>query len=175
MTKPANKLDKIQPIYKAYWSDLCGFIQSRFGTPPEPEDVAQATFLKFADLDDPDAIESPKAYLYKTARNLIVDYHRSPKNVLATEDQMEAQEFEKSSDVWEPEHVLMNRQEARIVEDIIMGLSERDRAFVLMHRLEDMTYTEIAARANMSRAGVQKIITQAIDKCMQALKERTDV
>ncbi len=31
-----------------------------------------------------------------------------------------------------------------------MTLSERDRVFVLMNRLEGLSYTEIAARANIA-------------------------
>ena len=175
MANSANKLEEIKHIYSAHWKELCGFIRSRFGSPPEAEDIAQAAFLKFADQEDPTAVENPKAYLYKTARNLVVDYHRSPKNVLATEDQINEQESGQTSDVWQPENVLMSRQEASIVEEAIMSLPERDRAFLLMLRLEDLTYTEIAKRANMSRSGVQKIITQAMHKCLSALQQRTEL
>ena len=167
-----NKLEKIKDIYGQYWHDLCGFVRGKFGGgPPDPEDVAQATFLKYADVEDHSAISNPKAFLFATARNMVVDYHRSPKNYQPSQDQIDAQEKnEKSSDVFNPETVFMGKQEANIVESVIMQLSERDRAFVLMNRLEGMTYTEIAKQANMSRSGVQKIITQALAKCMSELE-----
>lgn len=175
MNAISNNFDKIKPIYAAHWKDLCGFLHARFDMPPDPEDIAQATFIKFADLDDPDSVDNPKAYLFKTARNLVVDYHRSPKNLQATESQINSQENENNSDDLRPENVLMGREEADIVEQVIMSLPERDRAFLLMHRLEDLTYTEIAKRANMSRSGVQKIINQALERCTKALKQRTDI
>lgn len=166
----AANLHKIQAIYTQYWGDLCRYLRSRFGPPPEPEDIAQMAFMKYAEVEDQSQITSPKSFLFRTASNLVIDYHRSPKNVLASEDEVLAFENQNSSDVWAPEHVYMNRQELAIVERVIMGLSERDRAFVLMNRLKDMTYTEIAEQAGMSRSGVQKIITQALERCVQALK-----
>ena len=38
----------------------------------------------------------------------------------------------------------MNRHDADIFKKVIMSLPEDDRAYVVMNRLEDMTYTEIA-------------------------------
>ncbi|MEM7018657.1 MAG: sigma-70 family RNA polymerase sigma factor [Pseudomonadota bacterium] len=173
MSSPAPDFDKIKDIYTTHWSELCGFIQSRFGSPPEPEDIAQEAFIKFAELASPERIENPKAYLFRSARNLVVDYHRSPKNQQATENEEDLENNEKNSDVFGPENVLMSRQEIEILESVILSLPERDRAFLLMNRLDEMTYTEIAKQAKMSRSGVQKIITQALEKCMDALKQQT--
>jgi len=166
-------LSRIQDIYQSHWKGLCQFILSKFDPPPEAEDIAQASFLRYADAVKTKNVDNPKAFLYKTASNLVIDYHRSPKHRLASEEEATAFETTEKSDVWSPENVLMGEQEAEIVEKVLMGLSERDRAFVLMNRLENMTYTEIAQRANMSRSGVQKIITQALAKCMEAVKAAT--
>ena len=163
---------KIEVLYSKYWKDVCRYLRSKFTPPPDPEDIAQSAFLKLVDIDL-DGISNPKSFLLKTANNLVVDYHRSPKNVLATEADMESLESEKNSDVLGPELVSMSRQEAQIVEQALLELPERDRAFVLMNRLENMTYTEIAKQANMSRSGVQKIILQSLEKCLAALRRQT--
>jgi len=173
-TKP--DFHKIKDIYAAHWNELCNFIHSRFGSPPEPEDIAQTAFIKLAEVENPESIDNPKAYLFRSARNLVVDYHRSPKNQTCSDNDHDIQQnIEEKSDVLGPENVLMGRQELDIVEKVILSLPERDRAFVLMNRLEDMTYTEIAKKANMSRSGVQKIITLALEKCMNALQQQTDL
>ena len=171
--KEQGKLAKIKGLYATHWADLCRYIGTRFGAPPEPEDIAQTAFIKFSEYHDKNPVDNPKAFLFRIASNLVTDYHRSPKNVLATEEETEAFKAKEKSDVWSPEPVLMGRQEAQIVEKVIMSLSERDRAFLLMNRLENMTYTEIAKQANMSRSGVQKIIMQALEKCSKALKKAT--
>ncbi len=167
-------LKKVQHLYNKHWDDLCKFVHSRFGSgPPDPEDVAQNAFIKYADAHESKSIDNPKAFLFRTASNLVVDHHRSPKNVQPTEDDINSFENTEKSDVWSPETVLMGKQEADIVQEVLMTLPERDRAFVLMNRLENKTYTEIAKEANMSRSGVQKIIMQALEKCMTALQQAT--
>lgn len=168
-----GNLHKIQTLYSQYWEDLCRFLQSRFGPPPEPEDIAQMAFMKYADIEDHSQITSPKSFLFRIASNLVIDYHRSPKNVLASEDDIQAFEREESSDAWVLENVYMSKQELAIVERVIMSLPERDRAFVLMNRIKEMTYTEIAEQAGMSRSGVQKIITQALERCVRAIRRET--
>lgn len=169
--RASANLRKIQDVYAQYWNDLCGFIRARFGAgPPDPEDIAQSTFLKYAEAADKSAILNTKAFLFKTARNLVVDYHRSPKNLMPTEDQINLQNSSEKSDEADPQNVTMSRQELFLLEKAIMALPERDRSFLLMHRLEDMSYTEIAEQANMSRSGVQKIITLALEKCVKAVQ-----
>lgn len=164
-------LDKISDIYQQYWGELCGFLRKKFGAgPPDPEDIAQSAFLKVAAVPDDKPIENPRAFLFRTASNLVVDHHRSPKNWVASEDdEKNSTIFEDSGDVSSPESVLMTKQELTIVERVIMTLPERDRAFLLMNRLDGLTYTEIAKQANMSRSGVQKIIMQSLEKCADAL------
>lgn len=57
-----------EQIYRQYWSELCNYVLKTFGAgPPDPEDVAQAAFAKFAALENTDNIENKRAYLYSTA------------------------------------------------------------------------------------------------------------
>ena len=167
----ANAFRVVKELYASYWKELCGLLQVKFGSgPPDPEDVAQTAFLKFAQYTQFREVENPKGFLFRTASNLIIDYHRSPKNISALENDASFNENCENSDVLGPESVSMSRQEADIVSKVIMALPERNRAFLLMNRLEGMSYTDIAREAGMSRAGVQKIILQALEKCTKALK-----
>ncbi len=168
-------MQKLAKLYAAYWETLCKQLHARFGAgPPDPKDIAQDAFSKLSEqINKGKAIENPKAFLYRTASNLIIDFHRSPRNTFATNKEVEYFEQHATNDVCSPENVLMNRQQLSIVSDVIESLPERDRAFVLMNRLENMTYTEIAKQANMSRSGVQLIITKALAKCMDALNKTT--
>lgn len=164
-----SALDKISDIYQLYWGELCGFVRKKFGSgPPDPEDIAQSVFLKVAAVENMQQIDNIKSFLFRTASNLVIDHHRSPKNWAASDN--DVTKSENSSDVSSPEFVFMSEQELKIVEQVIMSLPERDRAFVLMNRLDGLSYTEIAEKANMSRSGVQKIIMQSLEKCHDALK-----
>ncbi len=53
---------RVAELYRQYWHELCAWLYAQFGAgPPEPEDVAQQTFVKFADLQGKCQIENPKA------------------------------------------------------------------------------------------------------------------
>jgi len=166
----------LSKLYQAHWSFLCAFIRARFGSgPPPPEDIAQDAFLKLADqVEKGQEIHNAKAFLTRVASNLVIDYHRSPKNRPASMADITQAEANDGCDVYSPENVFLNREALGILKDVLMSLSERDRAFVLMNRLEGLSYTEIAKRANMSRSGVQLIITQAVQKCMSKIKASHD-
>ena len=67
-------------VYRGCWNDLCRYIRKTFGSsPPDPEDVAQTAFTKFAALDDLHGVRNPKAFLITTARNIVLDHHRIEK------------------------------------------------------------------------------------------------
>src|SRR3982751_272673 len=66
----------MEAVYARHWSELCHYIKKHYGAgPPDPEDVAQEAFMKFAAIDDRDAIDNPRAYLFRTAHNVLVDEH----------------------------------------------------------------------------------------------------
>jgi len=52
-------------LYARHWGELCHYIKKHFGAgPPDPEDVAQEAFVKFAAVNDREAIDNPRAYLF---------------------------------------------------------------------------------------------------------------
>jgi len=160
-----------QEVYSKHWQELRNFILNRFGSgPPDPEDIAQATLLKYSEMNDQEKVSNTRSFLFTTARNLVIDHHRSPKNYSPTQGQIDSHEKNHDfSDVDSPEHVYLEREKANVVEAVLSSLPERDRKFVLMNRIDGLTYTEIAKQSGMSRSGVQKIITQALEKCVDEL------
>src|SRR5687768_9311657 len=63
----------VAALYAEHWAELCAYLRRTFGPgPPEPEDVAQATFIRFAQLERHDAIENPRAFLQRMAHNIAV-------------------------------------------------------------------------------------------------------
>src|SRR5262249_14680827 len=69
--------DIVASAYRAYWGDLCRYIRRTFGAgPPEPEDVVQEAFAKFAMLEDVGVVANPWGFLRLTAHNVAIDAHR---------------------------------------------------------------------------------------------------
>lgn len=71
---------EFEQAYRQYWSKLCKYVNTKFGPgPPDPEDVAQLAFTRYAALENPAEVKNPRAYLYSTARNIVFDHYRKGK------------------------------------------------------------------------------------------------
>ena len=159
-------------LYKTHWAELTRYLRSRHGAgPPEPEDVAQAAFAQLAALERPEALDNPRAFLYRTAHNLFIDQRRR----LSTQQRHAAEaESQKSSDAGYElpiERVLIGREECRIIEAAISRMPAKRRQCFLLHRLHGLSYAEIARRMGMSGPGVFKAVEKALAECERALEE----
>lgn len=158
-------------LYRRYWGELCHYLRAKYGDgPPEPEDVAQAAFAKVAELDDVASIRNPRAYLYRVARNIRVDQCRRDR----THDRFVAQEthLEAANGAAQigPERVLISKEECAVLEAAIRDLDQRERDFLLLHRLHNLGYTDIARRVGMSRNGVKAVVERAFARCEAAMR-----
>lgn len=163
----------VADLYNQHSQELCNYLRSRYGDgPPEPEDVVQATFAKVSELDSLPQIENPKAFLFRTARNLLIDQFRRR---VTSEKHLELEkEYAQAVDgtaVSGPERVLMSREELAMLESALRELDQRERDFLLLHRLHNLGFTEIGRRVGMSRNGVKAIIKRALEKCEQAVNQ----
>jgi len=166
------KKDKglLEESYRKYWNEICHYLRAKYGDgPPDPEDVAQVTFAKFAAYKTPAHINNPRAFLYRIARNVFVDFHRRKmtQDKFVSEEQVIAEI--KDSAVFDPERVLMGKEEFAMLESALKGLEKRQRDFLLMHRLQGLSYTEIARQSGMSRNGVKGVIKQALAICQDKI------
>src|SRR5687768_7863946 len=73
----APRAPSLSSLYVRHWGEIVAFIRHTCGTgPPDPEDAAQAAFTQFAALEHTETIENPRAFLFRSARNHVVDYKR---------------------------------------------------------------------------------------------------
>jgi RNA polymerase sigma-70 factor (ECF subfamily) len=159
-------------LYKAYWRELCRFISARYGPgPPDPEDIAQGAFAQLAALERPETLQNPRAFLYRTAQNILIDQRRrmaTHRNFVA---QAETREVEQPSYDPPADRVLIGREEYDIIEAAIRKMPEKRRQCFLLHRLHGLSYAEIARRLGMSGPGVFKAVEKALAECQSALDE----
>ena len=126
----------------------------------EAEDLAQEAFLRLTNADQSDArIAQPSAYLRQIGRNLMRDRAEKAgrrKEVVAPERVHNATSGENEIGRLEA------RDRLRRVEEALQRLKPRTREIFLAHRLDGMTYGEIAERTGLSVKGVEKQMSKAI-------------
>ena len=166
-----DNTQQLEEIYRNHWHEICHYLRAKYGDgPPDPEDIAQAAFAKFSAYKTPEHIKNPRAFLYRMARNICVDHFRRKKtwDKFVIDDELMA-ETVISAD-FDPERVLMGKEEFAMLEIALKDLDKRQREFLLMHRLQGLSYTEIARRSGMSRNGVKGVIKKAFTACQEKME-----
>jgi RNA polymerase sigma factor (sigma-70 family) len=157
-------------LYERYWAELCSYIRTTFGSgPPDPQDVAQSAFARYLALPDHVAVENPRAFLYATARNIALDFNRHLKH--ATRHSVATAQGEGVTlvDEFSPERITLGRERARILEALVANLPHRQRQALLLNRLHDLSYGEIAVRIGSSKSDVSRLIARALETIQAAL------
>ena len=166
-----ERRQQLSDLYRVHWKGLCGYVRAQFGPgPPEPEDVAQTAFIRFA-AADPANIENPRAFLYATARHLVIDHHRQAQRVSAHERAAQAAAAENPVYESSPENVLLQAERFRILAQALERMPLKRRRLVLLNRFEGLSYAQIGEQFGMSAENVRKHIERTLAECLRALRE----
>lgn len=157
-TPPARRF-ALEALYRDHAPRLLKFFVRRAG-PDDAGDLLHETFARFARLDEQArTIVTPEAYLGTVATNLLRDRAR----IAARRAREFHQSFEENSyPSADPHQLLEDRDALARVEEAVLRLSSRRRRIFLLHRLEHLTYAEIADATGMSVKGVKKQMVKAL-------------
>lgn len=168
----AEDLD-LDAHYRRHRLSVWRYVVRRFGGgPPDPDDVVQAAFERFARLEDRASIVDPGAFLRRSAHNFVLDHHRAEK-VRGRHADLEAQ-IESGTDDLDPERVLSARQRFAIIERAIRDMDEKRRDVLIMSRIHGLSSAEIARRLGCSPTLVKMRLAEATVICQRALRVTED-
>jgi RNA polymerase sigma-70 factor (ECF subfamily) len=158
-------------IYHKHSAALCRFLRRKYGPgPPEPEDVMHEAFSRLAALPDEAVanIEHPKAFLYRTAENLLNTERR--KRAVRSAHAAELNFLEQARSECTPERVLMARGQLDIAEAVLRKMPEKRRRCFLMHRFDDLSFAEIGRQLGMTPNGAKGHVERAMTEIVAALE-----
>ena len=160
-------------LYARHWGELCHYIKKHFGPgPPDPEDVAQDAFMKFAAINDREAIDNPRAYLFRTAHNVLVDEHRR----LALRRVKPADiETRSVSDDRTPERVLVGQERLEILTRSLRAMPAARRRSFLLNRLQGLSCAAIARMTGYSESAIKKHIDLALRDLEASLSDAEQI
>ncbi len=159
-------------VYAREWRDLCAFLRARFGPgPPDCEDVAQQAFFKLGEQAADRPLESPRAFVFRIAINLMHDARRALKRGHAPLDEAtSAQAADEDPDL---ERALIAKQQVGLVQQVMAGLPERHRQYLTANRMDGQSFAEIARRYGVSESLVRKTVDEAVAVCQRAVARGT--
>lgn len=136
------------------------------------DDVVQEAYCRIAMLDSVSHIDDPRQYLFRTARNIVLEQLRRDRIVsieaasgLAEMDQ--AVEGEHSN----PERVTSDRRMLARVEQLIAMLPERGRQVLRMRKIEGLSQRYISSQLGISESIVENEVSRSLDRIMRALTQ----
>ena len=106
------------------------------------------------------SIAEPRAYLHRVSSNLLRDWGRGR----ALRDRSRASLESLAANSLDQVAILEARDTLRRLEQAMSRLKPKTREIFLAHRLEGLSYSEIAARTGLSLKGVEKQMSKAIAK-----------
>jgi RNA polymerase sigma factor (sigma-70 family) len=156
------ELDDITTVYRRHHRALHAFLARGSRVSHEADDLAQEVYLRLARMGAAAApLRSPKAFLFKTATNLLRDRSRRSYTRMSNVS-VSAHDVEIQDTSAEPSRVLESRQQLSAVARAVEALKPATQRAFLLNRLEAKSYTQIAAEMGISISMVEKHVSAAI-------------
>jgi RNA polymerase sigma-70 factor (ECF subfamily) len=134
------------------------------------EDLVQEVYLRLQAAHPTSPILDLERYLFTIARHVLASRHRRlvAQRAALSEPTQAAEEV--ATDL-SPERIVAARQDVARALAAVSDLPPRARAAFQLHRLEDLTYADIADRMRISRASVKELLRRAKAKVGRAALE----
>ena len=142
---------------------------SRMVPPHEIEDIVQETYVRLCQTENIERIESPKAFMYKTARNLALDYIKraDTKKVDRVESQQVLENLMNGDD-----RVIDEMYQSTVIDeefkhfcDAVRILPVQCRKVFVLKKVYGNSQKEIAEELGISQSTVEKHISNGLKRC----------
>jgi RNA polymerase sigma-70 factor (ECF subfamily) len=151
----------IEQIWKDFHHNLSGFVTASVPDKSEAQDIVQNIFLKLAQKPvHMDNDTNLRPYLFKVAKNAIIDHYRSSNKKLSTA----------SSGVWETNQIESEYHLADCcLRPMIESLPDIYSQALILSDIEGIPQKELAKRLNLSYSGTKSRVQRAREMLRKAI------
>jgi RNA polymerase sigma-70 factor (ECF subfamily) len=151
-----------------YFRRMQKILLRRGRTREEAEDLIQDAYLKMQEYcNRGGAVRQPEAFLVRTALRLGINARRDEHRDLYVDQQVDELTLIVDSNP-SPDEVLVAEQCLERMTDALEAVSRRTREVFFMHRLDGMSYGQIAARLGISVSAIEKHMISALAALAEA-------
>jgi RNA polymerase sigma-70 factor (ECF subfamily) len=154
--------DRLDRLYREHSPSLVRQLTRKTGCPDLALDLANEAFLRLLRMAPGKIgrIERPEAFLRKVSANLLRDWGRS--NTLGHRSRTSLEVIAEQQ--LDQVALLESRDTLRRLEHAVSKLKPKTRRIFLAHRIDGLTYSQIAEETGLSIKGVEKQMSKAIAK-----------
>jgi RNA polymerase sigma factor (sigma-70 family) len=140
---------------------LRAWLRTQFPSATDLDDIVQDAFVRVLHARASTPIDSPKAFLFATARNLVLMQLRRGRIVNPLAEIVDSDILDESTDV---RHAVDQAQELEILTRAIQSLPTRCRQIVTLRKIYGLSQKEVAAKLGISEHTVEAQGTIALRK-----------
>lgn len=154
-------------LLERYYRELLNFLNRQVNDRDIAADLAQESYARVLAVQNSGrSILDPRALLYQTARNLMVDQHR--RTEVRRHDDLDAlpeTEQPAAPPHLEPDAALASQQVLCSYVRAIEQLPPRCREAFVLHVFDELTHAQVAARMGISVSMVEKHVVRGMLSC----------
>ena len=164
-TLSQNQLMKSEML--EYYKEILNYVSKLVGDKESAKDIAQETFVRVMELDSNKQINC--SFLYKTARNIVIDELRKNKKFSHVEFLEETFSIPKYE---QPDEIVIEDNQYKNLMKIVNTLPSRSKEAFIFHAIDGYSRKEIAEIMGISQNAVEKHITRATKKLQEKLTNK---
>jgi RNA polymerase sigma-70 factor (ECF subfamily) len=164
-------------VVTRYYRELLSFLSRKVSDRATAADLVQESYARvYAAQQTDSAVRDPRALLYKTARNLIIDQgRRGDVRARFAEPQGEVASDEpdnmRGPAAFEPDAALQSKQMVNAILATIDSLPPRCRQAFILHKFDGLSHAEVAACMGVSIKMVEQHVRTAVAACQRCRDE----
>lgn len=160
----------VQNLFRNYAGELTGSLRRRGMSEDSALDITQDAFLRLLTARPRGDADNPRAYLYKIARNLMIDQERRQRGQPV--QQLDDAALHQIADPTPgAETVIYDRQRLKVVVKALADLPPRTQLAFELHRLEEMSNAQIGQRIGLSTTQTWTLIRDAYRQIRDRLRD----
>jgi len=156
-------------IRDRYDGHLHRFLCRRLDSLEDVREMMQEIYLRITRYARHTEVRHPRAFLFRTARNLLKDHARRLSERLR-DQHIAVDEAELACPYPTPDDILQSKQVFEEMTAVLEGLRPQARRAFILHRFRGLKYSEIATEMGISKSMVNHHISTVLERMHKSLR-----
>ncbi|MBS3954569.1 MAG: RNA polymerase sigma factor [Methylomicrobium sp.] len=158
----ATETGFLHTLFLNYAKEMGTFISLRWPREDDVCDIVQESFLRLSLLPQPQSINNPRAFLFQTATNIVIDKHRKQVSRKHYDESDQLSETTVESSNAGPDRLYAAQQSLSLFKKWLGELPELQRHAFILYRVEGYPHPEIAKRLGISIRTSERYVNLAL-------------